>query len=279
MQPADVKAVDLVAFETFRGLFPLVDESLEERSRRARGRIAHLLETDPGGAWVARRGDGRVIGAALALLRDDVWGLSLLVVEPTAQSGGVGRELLARALDYGAGARGGLILSSTDARALRAYARAGFSLRPMAGAAGIVDRRAIPPRHPDIEEHGLEAAPVVEWISRAIRGATYARDLPPILDSGYRLLTLADRGFALHKAGRVRVLAALDEETARALLWAGLAEGPPGATVDLEHIGPGQDWAVEVALEARLDLSITGALFVRGELGPLHPYLPSGAYL
>src|SRR5690348_11670807 len=155
MQPADVEAVDLVSFETFRGMFPLQNETIEQRSRRQHIRIAHMIETDPGGAWVARNDRGRVIGAALAILRDDVWGLSLLVVEPAAQSNGVGRELLRRALEHGGGGRGGLILSSTDARALRAYARAGFSLRPLAAAAGIVDRRAIPPTHPDVREAGL----------------------------------------------------------------------------------------------------------------------------
>jgi hypothetical protein len=126
---------------------------------------------------------------------------------------------------------------------------------------------------------GADGAGVVEAVSRAVRGATQAPDLPPILDSGFRLLTLADRGYALHKGGRVRLLAALDEEAARALLWAGLAASPPGATVDFDHIAAGQDWAVEVAIEARLDLSISGALFVRGDVGPLRPYLPSGAYL
>ena len=43
--------------------------------------------------------DGAVAGAALALLREGLWGLSLLVVDPDAQCAGAGRELLARAYD------------------------------------------------------------------------------------------------------------------------------------------------------------------------------------
>ena len=40
-----------------------------------------------------------------------------------------------------------------------------------------------------------------------------------------------------------------------------------------------QRWAVDVAVEARLELDLWGAVFVRGDVGPFTPYLPSGAYL
>src|SRR5215207_7427698 len=79
----------------------------------AHGRLRRLLTADPGGAWVAER-DGAIAGAALALLREGLWGLSLLVVDPDAQGTGAGRELLARAHEYADGARGRVILSSSD---------------------------------------------------------------------------------------------------------------------------------------------------------------------
>jgi hypothetical protein len=47
----------------------------------------------------------------------------------------------------------------------------------------------------------------------------------------------------------------------------------------VDFLTAGQDWAVEICLEARLALSPEGPLFVRGEVGPLAPYVPSGAYL
>ena len=81
-------------------------------------RIRHVALTDPGGAWVAEA-DGAIAGAVLALMREGLWGLSLLVVHPAAQSRGTGRALLELALGYGAGARGQVILSSDDPRALR----------------------------------------------------------------------------------------------------------------------------------------------------------------
>ena len=56
-----------------------------------------------------------MVGAALALEREGLWGLSLLVVSPALQSQGVGRALLERTLEYaGGGERGAVILASPD---------------------------------------------------------------------------------------------------------------------------------------------------------------------
>ena len=50
-------------------------------------------------------------------------------------------------------------------------------------------------------------------------------------------------------------------------------------TVHVDLMTSGQDWAVRTCLDARLALSADGPLFTRGELGPLRPWLPSGALL
>ena len=111
-------------------------------------RFSHLIETDPGGAWVAEE-DGRVIGAALAIDREGVWGLSLLVVLPDHQSSGIGRALLDRSLGYAdGGRRGAIILASPDHRALRAYARAGFEMHPCMDAEGRPNVKESPPENP-----------------------------------------------------------------------------------------------------------------------------------
>ncbi len=137
MRADDAPAVHEVALAAFADLarrsgrpdFPPGDLAA------AHGRLRHLVGTDPGGAWVAERA-GEIAGAALALVREGVWGLSLLVVRPGAQSTGLGRALLERALTLGEGTRGGIILASEDARAMRAYARAGFALHPSVSASG-----------------------------------------------------------------------------------------------------------------------------------------------
>ena len=84
-----------------------------------------------------REDGGELTGAAIALVREGVWGLSLLVVRPGRQSSGLGRALLDRALAYGDAVRGGIILASPDPRALRLYARAGFELHPTVDATGV----------------------------------------------------------------------------------------------------------------------------------------------
>lgn len=279
MRPEDVARSDLIAFEAF-GAMPPRGVSLEERARHGQMRIAHVLETDPGGAWVAEGPDGRVAGVALALVRDGIWGLSLFAVMRELQGAGIGRRLLDAALTHAEGTRGALIASSEDPKALRRYARAGFDLRPCVAAAGIVHRPVLPARHPGLREGSDDQAlEIAERVSRAVRGATHSRDIPTMVATGARVLTLRDDGFAVHADGSLRVLAAVDEPTAQALLWAVLAAAPAGATVGVDFITAGQDWAIEVLLEAGLALSPDGPFFTRGDVGPLRPYLPSGAYL
>jgi ribosomal protein S18 acetylase RimI-like enzyme len=275
----DVPAADLVAYETLPGALPVIGESSEQRQRRGHSRLGHLLDTDPDGAWVAESDEGRIVGIATALLRDGIWGLSLFAVRPDLQGRGIGRALLDAALGYADGARGALILSSSDPRAMRLYALAGFALRPQVAAAGIVHRPALPVRLDGVREGSLEDLELVESVSRAVRGATHARDVPQLLGTGSALCVLDGRGYVVHQAGTVRMLAALDEDAARSLLWTALAQSAPGSSLQVDFISAGQDWAIEVALAARLALSPEGPLFVRGEVGPMRPYLPNGAYL
>ena len=276
---ADVPLAELVAYQAMAPLMPPSGPDPAERAARGRSRIAHLVELDPAGAWAAEDGDGQLAGVALALLRDGIWGLSLLAVDPAHQTQGLGRALLDAALTYAEGARGAIILSSTDPRAMRRYARAGFDLMPCVAAAGIVDRAALPPAHPGIRTATGDDLPATEAISRAVRGATHVPDLPNAIDRGAELLVLEGRGFAAHREGGLQLLAALDEEAATALLWEALRRSRPGATVAVDFLSAGQDWAVRTVLDAGLALSPDGPLFVRGELGPLRPYIPSGAYL
>ncbi len=164
-------------------------------------------------------------------------------------------------------------MSSEDPKAMRRYALAGFDLRPCVAAAGML-RTDLPAVHVDESDDLRHTEP----ISRAVRGAAHGDDLAGLLDGPRRLLTLPG-GFAIHEEGTVRVLAALDDDTAATLLSACFAQAPRGATVQVDLLTAGQDWAIRTCLRAGLALSPGGAVFTRGDVGPMRPYVPTGAWL
>ena len=277
MTDEDVPGAHLVMAAAFADLGRRTHEPLAPPPDAAAAyvRLRRILATDPGGCWVAEDEAG-LAGAALALVREGVWGLSLLVVRPDAQSGGIGRELLARALAHGDGAAGGIILASPDPRALRSYARAGFALHPTLTATGAPRARIgcadVRPFEPG--DHELAAR-----IDRHVRGAAHGADLDALAEGGCELLVLPERGYAVHRGGSVKTIAALDDEAAGALLRSVLARVPPGGSAEIDWIGSPQQWAVEVAVQAGLELRPHGAVCLRGAVGSFRPYLPGGAYL
>ena len=287
MQPEDVVTAAAVGGAALSDLIPVEfqpADAAEEAvwiARRER-RVEHLRDLDPGGAWVAEL-EGEVVGMALALVREGLWGLSLFGVKPGLQGQGIGGPILAGAVAYAeeAGARAGIILSSTDPRAMRRYARAGFRLLPCVAAAGALNRARLPAglrsRPADLGSEADRA--LIDAASRHVRGAAHGPDLRTMVDTGCALLVLDGGGWAAARDGAPMVVAAFDDASAADLTWSCLATGDPGAPVHLDFISAGNDWAVTLALDAGLALSPDGPVFVRGDVGPLAPYLPSGAYL
>ncbi|HEX7298507.1 MAG TPA: GNAT family N-acetyltransferase [Solirubrobacteraceae bacterium] len=279
MREDDTADADRVCMEVLYSPFPRLGDGEAEPVRAARqhARIRHLVATDPGGCWVAEH-EGRVEGVALSLIREGIWGFSLFGVAEALQGCGVGRELYARCWEYGASARGHIVLSSTNPSAMAIYARSGLGLRPCVAAAGIPDLS----RAPDldgVEDAGEAGLEVADAIGRELRGAGHARDLPIPMAHGARLLVYEDRAFALARGGIVVMLAARDGDAAQRMLWALFTTAGPGTTVNLEYLTAGQDWALPVILDARLALSPDGPMFAGGALGPMAPYIPSGSYL
>ena len=236
-------------------------------------RSRHLVQTDPGGAWAVEAG-GEVVGVALALVREGLWGLSLLIVREDHQSAGHGRTLMNAALAHGEGADAGLILASDDPRALRTYWRAGFALRPSLDVKGPV--RTTPRAAAGVREARWPAdRDLVDATSRAVRGAAHGTDIDMMISNGRRLLVHDGGGFAVCAPNRVQLLAATDDRVATELLETALTE--EDRTVDF--LDAQQDWAIDVVLRAGMKVVPSGAVCVRGEPGPLRPYIPSGAYL
>lgn len=269
-------------FELCRSvLFDAIPPAEEPRSAaRFAARSRHVLETDPGGTWVAER-DGAVAGVAMSLVREDVWGLSLFAVAADLQGQGIGRDLLDATLRFGAdrGAHGWIIMSTAHPGAIRRYASAGFDLHPGVDAGGVPDLRRAPDAAALAVDAGADGIPIADELWREVRGAGLGRDIPPMLAAGGRLLLVEDRGAVIARDAQIWALAARDDDAAALALWAALTTAPPGATASIDCITGAQQWALRVCVDARLDLTPHGPLLTRGRLGPLAPYLPSGAYL
>src|SRR4051812_41791835 len=281
MAAADVPAAEAVARAALYDGAPGGDDPMT--TARGLRRIGPLQQTDPAGAWVAEAADGALVGMALAVVREGIWGLSLFGVAAEHRSRGIGRALLDAAFTtHGADARGLLILSSESPAAMRRYARLGLELRPCVAAAGIVDEARLDRAAAldGIEDAGPDGIPVADAIGRAVRGAGYGPDLEVMLeDAATHLLLVEDRAFAVVRDERVLLVAGRDEDAAARALNAALASAPRGATVTVDYLTAGQDWAVRACLDAGLTLSPDGPFFTGGDVGPLRPYLPSGAYL
>jgi hypothetical protein len=123
-------------------------------------------------------------------------------------------------------------------------------------------------------DHELAAA-----VDRAVRGAAHGADLDALAAGGCELLTFPERGYAVHSAGAVKSIAAFDEAAAAALLRTVLARVPADGKAEVDWLTGSQQWAIDVAVAARLELRPGGAVMLRGDAGPFQPYLPSGAYL
>jgi hypothetical protein len=115
-------------------------------------------------------------------------------------------------------------------------------------------------------------------LGREVRGGAYApEDLAIVLRCGGEALRCGDDGLAVTLEGSPMLVIARTDAAAADLLWSCLAGSPPGATVHVDFVMAGQDWAIRTVLDAGLALSPDGPMFTRGKLGPLRPWLPTGA--
>ena len=177
-----------------------------------------------------------MLGYARSIERDGTRELTEFFVHPTAQAGGIGRELLARAFPAD-GARHRSIIATTDVRAVSRYLREGLDARlPLAGFEAAPRAVALETdlvREPIVAtERTLEALGAID---RAVLG--FRRDVDHAL--------ARDRatGLALPPSRRGRRLRLSPDPTVvgRAVRRArrGRPAGPPGRRRDAPRSRPG----------------------------------------
>ena len=130
MTVADVQVTAYVRKAAFEGLAREQGRESPAWQPVLGGHFGHIIETDPGGSWIAEVG-GLVVGYAQGFVRGDIWFLAQLFVTPEVHGGGVGRELLRLAMEHGRGqgARIFSVVSSTSPVAQALYMRAGMFAR------------------------------------------------------------------------------------------------------------------------------------------------------
>lgn len=279
MGPSDVAAAERVWHEAWNDLrrrFDLPEvEVTTAVAGRMRARVGHLAETDPAGSYVADD-DGEVVGVAQALVREELWVLSLFGVSVRAQSQGIGRRLLDAALSYGSGLPG-MILCSRDPRAMRRYVQAGFALHPAVTAWGRVRRDELS-GFDAVRAGGARELELAAEVDRRVRGASHGPDFASLLDEGGAFMWHDDGGYVVVREGRPLVLAADSEATASELLGAALASAPDHSEVEVQWLTADQQWAIETSLRAGLELHAVGPVMLRGRTEVPYPYLPNGAF-
>jgi GNAT superfamily N-acetyltransferase len=207
-----------------------------------------------------------------------LWFLSLLAVDTAVQAQGIGRGLLEASLRTYDGT--GTICASDDPKALRRYHAAGFELHPCYVVKGTLDRSLLPAAGTVKAGGYAEHRDLIEEIALLQRGAPHGPDLDFYEEMGRPLFVVdssAGRGYVVCADAAPAVLAATTPAAARELLWTALAEATKD-DLDLDWLGGDQQWALDVALDARLSLRPSGSFCVAGAVGPMSPYIPNGAF-
>ena len=250
-----------------------------DRSEAWVRRTGHLLDTDPDGCWVADV-DGEVVGFATSLRRETLWVLASFAVRPGLQGRGIGRELLAAASQHSRGCLRAMLNASQDQQALRRYRMAGFDTVPQMVLWGRVDRSLLPAVD-RVREGTAADFDLMDSLDRRARGAGHGPD-HAVMAEHLRLLVTdhtTGQGYAwVNATGAVQCLAADNRRTAQRLMWAALAESTPDVPVEMGHVSPANQWALQVATDARLEIHPRGFLALRGMKDP-SPYVPHGSLL
>ncbi len=168
-----------------------------------------------------------------------------------------------------------MLNASEDPQALRRYATAGFRLQPQMLLHGTVDRGVLP-----VVRHVREGTPgdrdLLDSLDRRTRGAAHGPD-HELLARELRLIVTdrpAGSGYAYVDAAGVPILlAASNRKAAASLTWEALAASDPDVPIEMGHVSAANDWAIDLAMAARLGVWTRGFLALRRMKDPA-PYVP-----
>ena len=171
-----------------------------------------------------------MVGIATSFRRETLWCLATYAVLPGRQGQGIGKPLLAAAMQHGRGCTRGMLSASSDPKAVRIYRQAGFDLHPQMyldrhrrpADASRSSRRSARARAADIDlMDSLDRRDPRRRARRRPRadaarpGGCWSPTPPP----GRATPTSTS-------AAGSALLAASNRRTATRLLWAALADGP-----------------------------------------------------
>ncbi|WP_225850853.1 GNAT family N-acetyltransferase [Streptomyces sp. HPF1205] len=245
---------------------PPAEEWPADRTARYVGRTRHLARTDAGGCWLVEDRAAGPIAVALSARREGTWSLPLLAVVPEAQGKGVGRTLLARAMEYGRACLRGLACAPAEPVAVRTLRHAGFDVHPTMRLTGPADPARLEPPDGAVHEGTARHRDLMDSVDRRTRGGAHGPDHEELLRH-HRLFVvddLAGSGYCYARGGRVEALAATSRRLATRLLTAALLAAPPGEPVHVGRVVAEAQWAVDVAVAAGLQIVPDGFVCLRG---------------
>jgi ribosomal protein S18 acetylase RimI-like enzyme len=262
VRPAEERDLDRAGDVNFLAFYDVAlrhgQEPTVAAPAAARGYLRYLAGVDPLGGLVAEEG-GEIVGVAWVHVRGPVTTIGPLAVHPQAQGRGVGRRLLARAVEAAGGGQVRLVHESFNALALGLYLKAGFRVvAPLvelvcpAGGVGDVAAAGVRLRPAEAEDR-------VELVARDARafGAARPQSLEPYLRRGRVLVAEDGRGLVGYACGiGVRTTAyvgsaAADDGAVLCALLGALTAELAGAGAAVHVLVPAADRALLDGLAAR----------------------------
>ena len=240
----------------------------------------HLLET---GSFEVAELDGKIVGIAAAVMRDEVWFLAMFWVLPEYKLQGIGRPLLERMyrLSEEQGAAVRCVWSSLDFTAVASYLKLGMMpAGPIFTFSGALTTPPTPPPAARLRELAAEDANAID---RIVRGAAREQDHAFWRARGipaYQLeIEQRVAGYFYVKDGVIGPAAWLDAADGDALLSHALLQASRQASeVKMVALGANQT-AIRHATMGGLRL-VSGSHFLSSAaFGKLDCYLPSGPAL